>query len=192
MKVNRKYIQCAQHGMTLVVLMLLCFHAASAQRIIGVGTRFNNSFREWIITTEDEDIRGELRMRWTFQDDWTVWDWRVGDVAATIEQKWAEDPNLWVIRCDGVTVNAKTAWAGEFKRWKLNDGNEQINWESKYANQKEDWEINASGDSPFRMHTYWEGDPREWVVEDDTSEKVSNAMKVAMIFLTLHFSSPRI
>ncbi|MBK9106496.1 MAG: hypothetical protein IPL92_18525 [Saprospiraceae bacterium] len=139
MNVTDPHIEWIRRCIFSCIVVVLSMQTGYAQKIIGVGTRFNNSFREWIITTEDEDIRGELRMRWTFQDDWTVWDWRVGDVAATIEQKWAEDPNLWVIRCEGVTVNAKTAWAGEFKRWKLNDGNEQINWESRYANQKEDW-----------------------------------------------------
>ncbi len=192
MNIRQKHIKGMRRCILTGIVAVLIMHTGDAQKIIGVGTRFNNSFREWIITTEDEDIRGELRMRWTFQDDWSAWDWRVGDIAATIEQKWADDPNLWVIRCEGVTVNAKTAWSGEFKRWKLNDGNAQINWESKYTNRKEDWEINASGDSPFMMHTYWEGDPREWVVIDEMPSDVSTAMKVAMIFLTLHFSTPRI
>lgn len=174
------------------VITIVCIQAGVSQKIIGAGTQFNNSFREWVIYTDDDDLRGELRMRWTFQDDWTTWDWRVGDVAATIEQKWAEDPNLWVIRCEGVTVNAKTAWPGEFRRWKLNDGNHQINWESKYANQKDEWDIDASGDSPFQVHTYRQGDPREWVVVDKMPADVSTAMKVAMIFLTLHFSTPKI
>jgi hypothetical protein len=177
----------------MLVCMALCYFMQTgfAQKIIGAETRYNNSFREWTLYTEDEELRGELRMRWTFQDDWTAWDWSVGDVDATIEQKWPEDPNLWIIRCQGVMVNAKTAWPGEFRRWKLNDGKNQINWESKYENRKDEWEMDVSGDSPFLVHTYWEGDIREWEVVDELSADISEAMKVAMIFLSLHFSTPK-
>jgi hypothetical protein len=177
-------------------LPVLCFvffiPYANTQHMVGAETRYNNSFREWILLTEDEDIEGELRLRWTFSNDWSAWDLSVGDITATIEQKWTDDPNLWVIRCEGVTVNAKTAKAGEFHRWKLSDGNHQINWESKYSNIKEEWEIDSSEDLIFQMYTRWEGDPRDWTIVDELPEDISQAMKVAMIFLTLHFSTPRI
>ncbi len=177
----------------LYVLCLLFFIPfAHAQRMVGAETRYNNSFRDWILLTEDDDVEGELRLRWTFSDDWSSWDLSVGDITASIEQKWAEDPNLWVIRCEGITVNAKTAWAGEFHRWKLSDGNHQINWESKYSNIKEEWEIDSNNDLFFQMYTRWEGDPRDWTIVDELPEDISDAMKVAMIFLALHFSTPRI
>ena len=47
-------------------------------------------------------------------------------------------------------------------------------------------------DEDFRIYTYWEGDPREWVVEDNLPAEVSDAMRIAMIFLALHFSTPKI
>ena len=175
-----------------IYCLLFFMPFSSGQAIIGAETRYNNSFREWVLITDDDNIEGELRLRWTFSDDWSAWDWRVGDVAATIEQKWTDDPNLWVIRCQGITVNAKTAWAGEFHRWKLSDGKHQINWQSKYSNIKEEWEIDSHEDLFFQMYTQWEGDPRDWTIVDELPDDISPAIKVAMIFLTLHFSTPRI
>lgn len=177
----------------VLVLFFLISGEIKAQVIIGIGTRYDDSFREWVITTADEDVRGELWMRWAFRNDWTEWDLRVGDLTATIEQKWSDDPNLWEIRCNGVTVNARTAWPDEFYRWKLSDGQHTINWASLYANQRGEWSIDDSADRlNFQVYTYWEGDPREWVVVDDLPEDVSQAMRIAMIFLALHFSTPRI
>ncbi len=181
-----------KRGSVLFLLLLLFIQIGTAQKIIGVGSRYNNSFREWIITTDDEDIEGQLRMRWAFRDDWTEWDLSIGDISATIEQKWTDDPNLWVIRCEGETVNAKTAWSGEFHRWKLSDGHHHLNWQAEYANHREEWELDTQEDYFFEMRTYWEGDPREWVVKDELPEDITMAMRIAMIFLTLHFSTPRI
>jgi hypothetical protein len=177
--------------LAFVLIASLCV-SLNAQKVIGLGTRYNDSFREWILSTEDEEIEGEMRMRWALRNDWTEWDVRIGDVSATIEQKWEDDPNLWEIRCDGEVVNAKTTWPGEFNRWKLSDGNHQFNWGTKYFNIRDEWMTDSKSNQYFQVYAYWEGDPREWVVIDELSPDVSMAMKIAMIFLAVHFSSPRI
>jgi hypothetical protein len=183
MDLKRAFMSC--------LFLFYMLHSLSAQKIIGIGTKYNNSFREWIITTDDEDVKGELIMRWAFQNDWTEWDVRVGDISATIEQKWKDDENLWEIRCEGRTVNARTAWPGEFYRWKLSDGSNQYNWLTPYANKRDEWSSEKSEGPFFQIYTYWDGDPREWVIVDELPEDVSMAMKLAMIFLALHFSTPR-
>lgn len=165
--------------------------SVSAQKINGIGTRYNNSFREWVIETE-EDERGELTMRWAFRDDWTEWDVEIGDISATIEQKWKDDPNLWEIRCDGEVVNARTTWPGEFNRWKLTDSKSHYNWGTKYVNIRDEWLTDGNDGHFFQVYTYWEGDPRDWVVVDELPADASMAMKIAMIFLAIHFSTPRI
>ena len=179
-----------------ILLIIGCIpfiqHGLPAQSIIGIGTRYNDTFREWVITTDDEEVVGELRMRWAFKDDWTEWDLRLGDLSATIEQKWKDDPNLWEIRCGDATVNARTTWPGVFNRWKLSDGKHQFNWGTKFTNQRDEWLTDNRGQDFFQVYTYREGDPREWVIVDQLPEDVSMAMKLAMIFLTLLFSSPKI
>lgn len=179
--------------MKAIIGAMVLFHVLGlqAQTIIGIGTRYNDSFREWTITTDDEEVTGELRMRWSLRNDWTAWDVDLGGHHATIEQQWKEDPDLWVIRCDGVTVNARTAWPGEYYRWKLTDGKNQYNWYTLYANQRGEWMTDEKKDAFFQLYTYWEGDPREWVVVDELPEDTSLALRLAMIFLALHFSTPR-
>jgi len=194
-KMNTSIACISQIGKWSVVVFIftfLCIDQSFAQKMIGISTTYSDSFREWVIPTEDEDITGELRMRWAFQNDWTEWDLWVGDINASIVQKWKEDPNLWEIRCDGVIVTAKTAWRGEFNRWKLSDGKHQINWSSKYNNVLDEWSTDKQSDLFFQVYTYREGDPRDWVIDDRLPEDVSTALKIAMIFLTIHFTAPRI
>lgn len=179
-------------SIAVFIFTFLCLEQAGAQKMIGISTTYSDSFREWVIPTEDEDITGELKMRWAFQNDWTEWDLWVGDVNASIVQKWKEDPNLWEIRCDGVIVTAKTAWRGEFNRWKLSDGKLQINWSSTYNNVLDEWTTDNPDDYFFQVYTYRERDPRDWVIHDQLPADVSTALKIAMIFLTIHFTAPRI
>ena len=180
----------------ITVSMLICQWAIQdvlqAQNPVGIGTRYNNSFREWIIYTDDEEVEGSLRMRWSFQDDWTSWDFDIGDVHGTIDQKWEDDPDLWEIKCNGVIVNARTAWRGEFYRWKLSDGNHQFNWFPHHYREPDEWVTEENKTGFYQIYTYYEGDAREWVIKDELPEDVSLAMRMAMVFLALHFSTPRI
>jgi hypothetical protein len=184
-----------QQYKAIFVLLFISFITMSslmAQTPIGIGTRYSNSFREWIITTDDEDVEGELRMRWTFQDDWTSWDFELGDAHGTIDQKWEGEPDLWEIKCNGVIVNARTAWKGEFYRWKLSDGTHQFNWQPKFRTSPDEWETEDNKEGFLQMYTYYDGDAREWVIKDELPKDVSVAMRMALIFLALHFSTPRI
>lgn len=172
----------------LLVLPSLC----TAQDIIGVSSAWSDSFREWIFVTPDEDRSGKLYMRWPSRDDWTQWDFRLRDTTADFRLKWKDDPNLWEVRSLGTTVTARTMWAGDFSQWRLSDGTHTVVWKSKYGNLRDEWIVRDEEQGFFSVYTYWEGDPREWVVYDELNEDVSYAMRLTMIFLALHHSTPRI
>lgn len=162
-----------------------------SQEIIGVGTKWDNSFKEWIIHTSDEDIRGEMDTRWRFREDFTEWDFRLDDIHASVEQKWEDDPNIWEVNCEGVVVTIRTLWSNDFSEWRLSDGTTQLTWKSRYRNVREEWELRDLRNGEFTMYTYWEGDPREWVVLDKLDEDVSFAMKVGLVFIALYNSTPK-
>ena len=42
------------------------------------------------------------------------------------------------------------------------------------------------------MQTEWENDPRDWNIYDELDERVSLEMKLAMTFITIINSAPRI
>lgn len=172
--------------------MLWAGAALSAQNIVGVGTRWSDSFREWIVHTGDEDRTGTLELRWRLSDDWTEWDFRLGDTTASIRMKWEDDPNLWQIDCLGTTVTARTTWHNDFRSWRLSDGIHSVTWASRYSNILEEWETRGSRAGTFQMYTYWEGDPREWVIFDELDPDISYAMRIAMIFIALYHSTPKI
>ncbi len=176
----------------IILLILGQFPVLGQQTIIGVGTRWNDSFKEWEIHTDHEGEIGSLKLTWAFKDDWTEWDFRMGDTTAEIRLKWDNDPNLWEIRTLGEIVTARTTWSGDFRSWKLRDGKHQITWNTKFRNTANEWEVRDDDNGFYSVYTYWEDDPREWVVIDEMDGDVSFAMKLAMIFISLYHSTPKI
>jgi len=175
-----------------LALFLYITSPVFSQDIIGIGTKWNDSFREWEVHTPDEYRTGTLELRWTIREDWEQWDFRLGDTTAQIRQKWKDDPNLWEIKCRGVVVTARTTWNNDFRQWRLSDDKHQLTWLSRYGNSREEWILREDDHGTFDLHTYWEGDPREWVVDDALDEDVSYAMRIALIFIALFNSVPKI
>lgn len=175
--------------------MLLCGPIVTihAQDMIGIGSVWNDSFREWEIYTGNDWRTGTLDLRWNLpgREDWTEWDFRLGDTTAQIRLKWSDDPNLWEIKCLGVTVTARTAWNNDFRQWRLSDGTHRINWQSRYGNVRDEWIMREDALGHFTVYTYYEGDPRDWVIVDELKEDVSYAMRVAMIFIAVFNSVPK-
>jgi hypothetical protein len=178
----------------LPVLLFVFSGTGYSQDIIGLGTRWSDSFREWEIQTGDEWRTGSLELRWNLpgHEDWTEWDFRLGDTTAQIRLKWRDDPNLWEIKCLGVTVTARTTWNNDFRQWRLDDGKNRINWQSRYGNIRDEWIVREEDAGYFSVYTYWEGDPRDWVVIDELNADVSYAMRIAMIFIAVFNSIPKV
>lgn len=176
----------------IFVFSLISFSSIGQSTIIGLGARWSDSFREWELQTDIEDQIGTLKLRWAFQNNWTEWDFRLGDTTATIQQKWKDDPELWEIRALGKTATARTTWRGDFRSWRLQDGTHTFTWKSKYSNLLEEWELREASFGAFSVYTYYEGDPRDWVVNDELKEEISFAMRLAMIFIAVYHSTPKI
>ena len=142
--------------------------------------------------TDDEYRSGRLYMRWPSQDDWTQWDFRLGDTTAEIRLMWRDNPNEWQIRSLGTTVSARTVWPGQFNEWRFQDGDHKFVLKTRFGNLSDEWVLRNDDNGTFNVYTYWERDPRDWVVEDSLDEDVSFAMRLAMIFIATYHSSPKL
>lgn len=53
----------------LFFFFLISSFTINAQYITGIATKWSDEFTEWIIYTDDDDIEGEITMRWQMQRD---------------------------------------------------------------------------------------------------------------------------
>lgn len=195
------------------VIALSCFlfaGTAAAQTISSVSSRWNDSFVEWEIyavmpqdTTESapeddaeaptEEYFGDLKLRWiNLRDDWTEWDYEVGDERGTIRQKWKDDSSQWELRSyNGNIVSMRTAWPNDFNEWRVTDNSISLNLKSRWTNQFDEWLVDDLTRGKFYMYTLIERDPRDWAIEDSLDDSVSQSMKMALIFLTVFMGSPK-
>ncbi len=178
---------------TLPILLLFTLpFALKAQYLTGVATRYNDSFVEWLFYAEDNDDEGLLKLTWQFrEDDWTEWDYRIGEIFGEIKMKWKGQPDEWELRGDNKIVTAKTIWRGDFREWRISDGNRTLTLKTKWGNLWDEWELRDTRHGNFTMYTNWERDPRDWTIIDEMNEDVPFETKMMMMFVVIFNSSPR-
>lgn len=197
--------------MWLLACVLCWSLRPEAQVLSGISTRWSDSFVEWEVyamasdSTEaaddedseaaDEELYGELKLRWlNVRDDWSEWDYTLGEEErGTIKMKWKDDPTHWELRTySGAVVTMRTAWTNDMTEWRVTDNTISLTFRSRWTNQFDEWLVQDNTRGTFYLYTLRQGDPRDWAIEDGLDSSVSQPMKMALIFLTIFQSSPRI
>lgn len=163
----------------------------AAQQLLGIASKWSDEFTEWEIFTDEEDVVGELQLRWPLQGDWTEWDYRIGEEIGTIKLKWKNDPSLWEIRGYDEIVTAKMIWSNDFREWRISNNDITLTLKTRYGNVFDEWEVREERHGAFGIYTVWEGDPREWEIADELDEELSLEMRMALIFIPVFHSFPK-
>ncbi len=196
-----------KYGLTLLAITWTVIQL-SAQALSGISTRWSDSFVEWELfafsqdTTQpeetdseapDEEPVGEIKLRWlNLRDDWSEWDYNIGDERGTIKLKWKNDPTHWELRSyDGAVVTMRTAWSNDLTEWRVTDNTLSLTLRSRWTNQFDEWVVQDPSRGTFYLYTLRSGDPRDWAIEDDLDSSVSRQMKLALVFIAIFQSTPR-
>ena len=172
--------------------ILLFTLGVQAQLVTGIATYWDDSFKEWQIFTEDEDIQGTLQPRWISRDDWSEWEWELADEQVSIKQAWRNDPTQWQIRSyDGDIVTCRAMWRNDLSKWKITNNSVSITLRPRWANNPNEWIVREKNYGQFTIYTNRENDPRDWHIQDELSEQITPNMKIALVFLAIYHSFPK-
>ena len=160
-------------------------------QLIGFATEWDDSFSEWLVYTADGQPVGEIDMRWHLRNDWSEWDYRIGEHSGSITVKWKNDFNLWELRGGNQLITIRTVFRDEWRQWEISSGDLKLDMQSRYANVLEEWEVASDRVGDFRMFTAYEGDLRDWIIEDRLDLSVPLEMKLAMAFIPILYSTPK-
>jgi hypothetical protein len=203
-----KYVQLG-----IFFILLCCSTEAFAQKLNSISTRWNDSFVEWDIfttvppdpdapeadETEDpeppaEEKKGELKQRWlNVKDDWSEWDYQLGDEQGVIKVKWKDNPGEWELRSyDRHIITMRSTFPRNFTEWRVTDNDISLNIKSKYTTQLDEWLVDDATHGKFYLYTLRAQDPRDWAIEDNLDAKVSQSFKIALMFIAIFNSVPRV
>jgi hypothetical protein len=174
----------------LIVCLLICIKS-DAQILTEASAKFNDSFVEWDILTDDENTEGTLTMTWQRPDDWTQWSYRVGEKTGAIKTKWLKDPSLWELRGENKIISMQQVWSNDPRLWRITDNAVSLDLKSRYGMNFQEWMVDEGKRGKISIFMDYPNDPRDWVIEDDLDESITFPMKMAILFLVIYNSVPK-
>jgi hypothetical protein len=179
----------------LLPILLFLALQIQAQYLTGISSYYDDSFVEWRFYAENEagdEDEGTLKITWQLrEDDWTEWDYRIGEAFGSIKMKWKDNPEEWELRGGNRIVTARTVWPGQFTEWRITDNTTTLTLKSKWTNQSDEWLLRDSNYGDFLMYSSYERDSRDWVIEDGLNDKVNFELKLMMMFMVMFNSTPK-
>ncbi len=175
----------------LILIILFLFYETDAQILTGASAKFNDSFVEWDILTDDDNTEGSLTMTWQRPDDWTQWSYRVGEKTGTIKTKWLKDPSLWELRGENKIISMQQVWSNDPRFWRVTDNSVSLELKSRFGLNFQEWTLDEGKRGKMTIFMEYSNDPRDWVIEDEMDESIPFPMKMAVIFLVIFNSVPK-
>ena len=158
--------------------------------ITGLSISQDDDYAEWNFYGAEENPIGYLKLRWKHQNDWTEWDYRIGDITGHIKQRTKGDANVWELRSNNTVLTIKTIYSGDFNQWRITDDSKTLTFKTLYQNVYDGWKSSSkAGD--FEVYSQWEMDPRDWIIYNKLNPEYNQPFVVAMVFIASFYSSPK-
>lgn len=176
-----------------LLVCISCFvQGQSSDSTFAIATKWADSFVEWEFydSIESSDPIGELTMRWINQNDWTKWDFRIGEYSGEIRTQWPDRLDEWILTSEGETVTMKTRWRDDFSEWRVTDSEDHYILSLESAFSPEEWRVQYRKELTFEIYTEVEGDLRSWLVYQEGG-LLPRPTQMALMFAALISSVPK-
>lgn len=158
--------------------------------MLGWHSEWDDSINEFRINfeTPTEEDYGEIDATWGHLNDFTQWDYSIGEYGGSIYQKWPRRDDEWELRSDeGNTTTIKNRWRDDNSEILINFNNEiRVVWLSRSFNDGNTWMLSKNEYGEFEFYTEYVDDVRDWIIYDDTSLDLPLDIKVACCFIAMY------
>lgn len=187
--------RCLAFVLTQVALLWFCsvppVLAQAELPIAGLSTVFADDLSQWDLFDYDDNRAGELRLRFPGiagqVGDITQWTFRFDGTDGTIRQKVNGRQDIWEVRVGNQVAIARTLFPGRFDEWTIESGGRRLVYAVRDYRLLEYWGIRGpGGPGEYAVYTSFEGDWRDWTIDDRTDHEVNAATQLAMIWLPVY------
>lgn len=176
----------------LFILVLHAFYFGQSY-LTGLSAKWNDAFFEWEVYAfeDDKELEGELRLKWPFRNDWSEWILDLDEQYLTIRLRYKNVTNHWEIRGAGSIIEMKPIWLNDHTQWRISFDGKKIKWRTQYPNDLNYWFFEDDENGFAEFYTVYRDDPRDWEFNDQTRD-IPFEVKVAMAFIGMYYSTPKL
>ena len=173
--------------------MLFSIAINAQSRFLSINSTYDHSAAEWLIYTLDADNyekESRLYLKWPLRNDWTHWTIDFEDAFMSIKRQWNLTPQHWELTHENRVISMKQKWRNDLSEWDIHYSGNILKWKTVYPNRLDEWYFEIDEENYFDMWTRYNGDPRDWDI-DDRAPNIPDEVKLAAMFITIYLANPR-
>ena len=174
-------------GSLLFILGTFSNIQLAAQDIHFMRSYYADDFRDWIFFDADDQEIGSLRARFQLKEDYSQWDFRLGEFSGFILQRWNGRANEWEIRSGNTFITVTATWPGQFDSWRITSKDQVYYLIRDRDPQDFTWQLSLDQKTICRIYNLYFRDPRDWEIEK-FAEKIDPALEMTALFLVGFYS----
>lgn len=177
-----------------IIYLLFVALAGYGQYLVGLHAVWDDSFREWsVVATADDStfIEGDLDITWALENDFTAYDFRLGELSGDFNVVFPNNTSNWQLRIGNELVSVRQTWPSDPREWKISLGDKQFSIRARYTDAYDEWQLTNDRYGEFYMYSEVIGDPRDWIIEDFMNDDVPLSMRLAAVFAVMQVISPK-
>lgn len=175
-----------------IFLMSISFCFGQSE-FLGLSAQWDDRLDAWEVLyydPEGEENAIELSQVWPLRTDWESWRLQGDDITGDISTQWRGDLTRWNIKIGEERLEIRQRWRNAPNQWEIVSDRGRSLLRTQLTNNANVW-ICSLEEGDFAMYTMYDGDPRDWVIEDYIIDSLSDTEKLAMIFIALFQSIPK-
>jgi len=126
------------------------------QYLVGLHTVWDDSFREWTVVAAVDDstiVEGDMDITWGLENDFTSYDFRLGELSGDIKQVFPKDPKNWQLRLGNELVSIRQTWPSDPREWKVSMGDIQFTIRTRYRDSYDEWQLANDRYGEFNLYS---------------------------------------
>lgn len=177
--------------LAIYIFFVLLPVIGGSQELVGLHAVWDDDLNEWrIYSYQDSTLtEGTLEPVFSLDRDPDDWSYRLGEATGRIKRQFAGGVDQWVLDGDAGRVIMRQVWPRDPSEWSIAAGDVRFVIKTRFRNAADEWHVDTRDDSPFYMYTAYEGDNRDWVIEDYFDKQVALEVKMALVFVVMYNST---
>lgn len=171
----------------ILVIFFFLSVQLNAQEIHLFHTFYSNSIDQWVYRDQDEKELGYLNARWAFDQDYSQWDLRMGELSGSITLPWKDRPDQWEVRILNDLCLIRPVWPDYHDAWRLEYQGDQYTLRLQNDLEGYQWILSHNDKELFVVYNLYYEDLRDWAI-DYFFETKDPMLPLACLFISMKYS----
>lgn len=166
----------------IIGILLTLYVGAQSQALVGLESAWSDRYDEWKLyyVVDSTEYQGEIESTYSLDDTYDDWTYEIEDLTGRYYKRNIGKPVTYALTGGEHDISVSPVWMRDRNEWRIS-GDKRYTLRTRYHGIGDEWILYHGKEKLLYFFTSYEGDMREWVIEDYVGPHLDLAVKIAAV-----------